>query len=313
LGELAYEWDDLEGALAYTQQSIELSRQWGNSDTLCNGLLTLAQVQMAWGDLEAASAALREAKDLSTDLAMTPLFAMQLDTRRVRLWLVQGSVDAARRWAEESALAPVNPVYPPETLALARVQLAMGRPQEARDTLREVLRIARNQGLAAVIVETLVLQALVYLAEGSREQALLPLTEALALAEEEQFVRTFVDEGENLASLLTELSRKSPAVAPDYVSELVGAFERDRARRRGSQSLAEPSPGQPPSVLVEPLSERELEILQLVSTGLSNQEIADACFIAVSTVKSHLNNAFGKLNVKNRIQAVARAKGLGLL
>jgi LuxR family maltose regulon positive regulatory protein len=227
--------------------------------------------------------------------------------------LAEGNIDAARRWADESAMAPVNPVYPPETLALARVQLALEQPELAKDTLRQVLRIARAQGIGAVVIEALVLQALAYSAQGAREQALLPLTEALALAEGERFVRTFVDEGEALASLLAELRRKSPAVEPSYVTHLLRTFETDRARRRSSESPAGPAPDLPAPILVEPLSERELEIIRLVSAGLSNQEIADACFIAVSTVKSHLNNAFGKLDVKNRTQAVAQAKRLGLL
>jgi LuxR family maltose regulon positive regulatory protein len=313
LAEVAYEWNDLEGALAYAQQSVELSRQWGNSDTLCSGLLTLAQVQLALGKLEAASAALGEAEASSADRAMTPLFAMQLGTGWVRLWMAQGNMDAARHWAQDGALVPLNPIYPRETLALAHVHLALGQPGAAQDTLDKVLQTSLNQNLTAVVVETLALQSLAYQAQGASEQALAALDKALSLAEGERFVRTFVDQGEPLASLLVELSQKSPATTPAYVAQLLEAFDEEHARRGGLEAPTSTPSGQTPSPLVELLSERELEILQLVAEGLSNQEIADACFIAVSTVKSHLNHAFGKLNAKSRTQAVAQAKELGLL
>ena len=102
-------------------------------------------------------------------------------------------------------------------------------------------------------------------------------------------------------------------MTPTYIARLLASFEEHRARISPSEQQPVFPFGQPPFRLVEPFSEHELEILRIVAAGLSNQEIADECYIAVSTVKSHLNNAFGKLNARSRIQAAVRAKELGLL
>jgi len=132
------------------------------------------------------------------------------------------------------------------------------------------------------------------------DRALSALCRALSLAEPEGYVRTFVDEGEPMAHLLRlSLSR---GIAPDYVARLLAAFDQE----------IEPEPPGMQS-LVEPLTERELDVLRLIVAGLSNPEIADELVIAVSTVKTHINHIFGKLGVDRRTQAVARAQELSLL
>ena len=137
-------------------------------------------------------------------------------------------------------------------------------------------------------------------AQGDTVQALGALEQALTLAEPEGYVRTFIDEGEPMAKLLRRAL--SEGIAPSYVSRLLAAFGETAEPR---STVAQP--------LVEPLSERELEVLRLIAAGLSNAEIAEELFIAVSTVKSHINHIYGKLGATNRIQAVAQAQELGLL
>ena len=129
---------------------------------------------------------------------------------------------------------------------------------------------------------------------------------ALALAEPEGYVRLFVDEGTPMARLLYEaLSRE---IVPDYVQRLLGAFPADEP------VMAEASqPHGPDSELIEPLSERELEILQLIAEGLTNQEIASKLYLSLNTVKAHTRNIYGKLDVHRRTEAVARARALGVL
>jgi LuxR family maltose regulon positive regulatory protein len=132
------------------------------------------------------------------------------------------------------------------------------------------------------------------------------LERALSLAQPEGYVRIFVDEGEPMARLLTiALSR---GIAPDYVRRLLAAFpttEPERAAPQKPQALA--------SDLIEPLSERELEVLQLIAEGLTNREIASRLFLALNTVKAHTRNIYGKLDVHSRTQAIARTQALGLL
>jgi LuxR family maltose regulon positive regulatory protein len=131
------------------------------------------------------------------------------------------------------------------------------------------------------------------------------LERALSLAEPEGFVRTFVDEGEPMARLLQQAAARG--IAPDYVSRLLAVLG---ARETDSASV----PASPGAIsLVEPLTDRELEVLQLIGEGYSNQEIAEALVITLNTVKKHASGIYGKLGVHNRTQAVVRAQELGLL
>jgi LuxR family maltose regulon positive regulatory protein len=144
------------------------------------------------------------------------------------------------------------------------------------------------------------LQALALQAKGEIDKAVLALEQALSLAEPERFIRTFVDEGEMMERLLRQAL--SQGVAPDYVTMLLAAM-----RETDVISQAKDQP------LSDPLSERELEVLRLIAAGFSNREIAQQLVIAVSTVKSHINHIYGKLDVNSRTQAVARAQALDIL
>ncbi len=150
------------------------------------------------------------------------------------------------------------------------------------------------------LIKMLALQALALETQGNLDQALSALERALSLAEPEGYVRTFVDEGEPMARLLRRVL--SRGIAPNYVARLLAAFGKEA-------KLTSPAM----ESLIEPLSERELQVLRLIVAGLSNSEIAQELVIAVSTVKSHVNHIYGKLGVKSRTQAVARAQALGLL
>jgi LuxR family maltose regulon positive regulatory protein len=150
------------------------------------------------------------------------------------------------------------------------------------------------------VIEILVLQALAFHILGDLDQALSALHRALSLAEPEGYVRTFIDEGQVMAGLLRQAMTQG--IAPGYVGKLLAA---------SGDSPLPPAPAAQP--LAEPLSDRELEVLRLVAAGLSNREIAAELVIAVSTVKSHINHIYGKLDVKSRTQAVARGRLLGLL
>jgi LuxR family maltose regulon positive regulatory protein len=156
------------------------------------------------------------------------------------------------------------------------------------------------------VIEILALQALAHEAQGDIPSAITPLQRALVLAEPEGYVRIFVDEGQPMARLLYEAL--SLGIAPDYARRLLAAFpvaDPEQAAPLGTQALK--------SDLIEPLSERELEVLQLIAEGLTNPEIASRLFLALNTVKGHSRNIYGKLNVHSRTQAISRAQALGLL
>jgi ATP/maltotriose-dependent transcriptional regulator MalT len=153
---------------------------------------------------------------------------------------------------------------------------------------------------------TLALESLVHEATGEKDRALVPLKNAVIHAAQGGFVRIFVDEGPPIARLLYEAVTRG--IVPDYARRLLAAFpvaEPERADPAETQALN--------SGLVEPLSERELEVLELIAKGLTNPEIASRLFLTLNTVKTHARNIYGKLGVHNRTQAVARSQELGLL
>ena len=152
------------------------------------------------------------------------------------------------------------------------------------------------------VIEILALLALAHAAQGDIPLALVSLERAVTLSEPEGYVRLFVDEGPPMAHLLQEAA--SRGIAPGYTRRLLAAF---------SPESEHPGPSIPQSVLVEPLSERELEVLQHIAEGFTNQEIADRLYLSLYTVKAHARNIYGKLDVNNRAQAVARARELGVL
>ncbi len=241
---------------------------------------------------------------------MRPIAAL-----KTRVWLAQGRLAEARGWVQEQGLTAhddLSYLREFEHVTLARVLLAAYKHDdladhsmlEAVELLDRMLKAAQQGGRTGSAIEILVLQALAHEAQGSISPALAPLERALTLAEPEGYVRIFVDEGRPMARLLYEaLSR---GVRPEYVSQLLAALPVAEhvtpSRSRGSESD-----------LLEPLSERELEVLQLIAEGLTNREIATRLYLSLHTVKVHARNIYGKLGIKSRTQAVARGKALGIL
>ena len=197
-------------------------------------------------------------------------------------------------------------LYEMQYRALARILIAQGRLDETATLLQRLLEIAETGGQTSRTIEILMLQALAFQAGDDITQAMAALERALTLAEPGGFVRVFVDEGPPMARLLYEAAARG--IASDYSRRLLAAFpvvELEQTRPSKTQA--------PKSELVEPLSERELEVLQLIAAGLTNPEIASRLFLALNTVKAHTRNIYGKLNVHSRTQAVARSQELGLL
>jgi LuxR family maltose regulon positive regulatory protein len=178
------------------------------------------------------------------------------------------------------------------------------------DMLDRLLALAEQATRIHSVIEILTLRALAWQAQGEVHAALTDLERALALAAPEGYVRSFVDEGVSMATLLAQIVARESTVAT-YAEGLLGAFPKTNAQGVRTESHAAFNPQS--SDLVEPLSRRELEILRLIAAGHSNQAIADTLIVAVSTVKKHINNIYSKLAVQSRTQALAHARQLNLL
>ena len=158
------------------------------------------------------------------------------------------------------------------------------------------------------VIEIRLLQALAYQMAQEETEALNTLSEAVRLAEPEGYIRRFVDEGTPMENLLYRLRKRDLKNGPTpYLDTLLAAFQQERMTRVQSEERAQAQ------ALPEPLSKRELEVLQLLARGASNQEIAQELVIALDTVKRHVSHIFSKLGVNNRVQTVRQAQILGLL
>lgn len=309
MAELLYERGDLDGAERHLKEGIELGKRGSEVKVLVLGYVNLARVLMARGDAEHSLIKIQEAWRLAqwTSAGAWP----PVDAWRARLLLAQGDVVSAARWSREYGKSEDYLSYPRilERITMARILLAQNKVGEALDSLEELLEAAESKERMGHVIEVLMLQALAYEAQGATARALAALERSLALAEPEGYVRTFVDEGAPMAALLPKLlEERRDGASPWYVDRLLTQILADAAASEGRSPRRTDG-----SSLLEPLSERELEVLQLIADGLSNREIAQRLFVSVGTVKAHVNHVYGKLLVRSRTQAVARARELQLI
>jgi LuxR family maltose regulon positive regulatory protein len=297
-----YERNDLREAKRCATIGLELSKQAGSVDTIEDGYFNLALLHHALGNRVESLQAIQEVENVAQRGGHDHWMAKTLATRSW-WWLKQGNMAAAAHCAQQSSLRAAGGTdYVREyaEVAGARLLIAQDRPGEALSLLGRLREVAEAAGRMKSAIKILVLQALAFQTGDDSEQALSALGRALSLAEPEGYVRTFVDEGEPMVELLRRALTQG--IAPNYVAQLLAAF-------------GEEVELMPPAMesMIEPLTERELEVLRLIVAGLSNPEIADELFIAVSTVKSHVNHIYGKLAVNSRTQAVLKAQELRLL
>jgi LuxR family maltose regulon positive regulatory protein len=329
LGGIYREWDDLETAAHHLLEGTDLCTQVGYILDQIVGYVTLARVRQARGDEGSAGEALQNAMHLSQKMRGYVYAQRWVEDCQVRLWTAQRRLDAVARWVVQSELRvddEINFLRELEHLILARALVALGRErpacghlEDARKLLARLLEVAEAAGWMGKAIEILALQAVAYWACGDAERALIALQRALTLAEPEGYVRVFVDEGLPIARLLYRALARDMVRGPTlgYARRLLAAFKDttqvDRPATRADLSSEVRFASSCREVGLEPLSERELEVLRLIAEGLTNREIAFRLTLAQSTVKVHTRNIYGKLDVHSRVQAAARARDLGLL
>jgi LuxR family maltose regulon positive regulatory protein len=306
LGRVLYERNDLAGAREALAPSVGQLVGFSFKRPQIFALVLLARVTLALGEAdetrELLDRAWRVIQKNQLKQVMIPAAAL-----RARMLLQMGDVETAKQWAatvEVPASDPLNPALEYDYITVARVCLAQGRIADARQLLARLRPPAEAAGRVARAIEILALQAVAAWAQQGSGEAMAALERALALGEPEGFVRSFVDEGEPMRAMLERV----PGERQAYARRLLAAFEPAPAAHPAAQPA--PAPGAP---LLEPLRDRELEVLRLIAEGYSNQEISGKLVVGVSTVKTHINHLFQKLGVSSRTQAIARGRELGLL
>ena len=293
LARIYHEWNELDAALHHWRQSVPLAQQIERMGRPVACDLVLARLRLAQGGVAEAAALLAKADQEVRRNGFTQL-APEVAAGRVLILIRQGDLAAAGQLAQAHGLP----------MSQARVLLAQGDSSAALEALEPFRRQAEEKGWPDQRLRAVVLQALARHANGERDEALRSLGEALALAEPNGFVRTFIDEGDPMAELLAEAVAQ--AIMPGYAAALL------KALRAGEKTDEQPSPDSV-GASIEALTRRELEVLQLVAQGLSNEEIGERLFLSLSTVKGHNQKIFEKLQVQRRTEAVARARELHLL
>jgi LuxR family maltose regulon positive regulatory protein len=306
MSELLCEGNDLGAALQHLATSTELGEHAGLPQNAYRSRVALARMRQAQGDLASAEDLLDEAErvytgDYSPDVR--PVAAL-----RARVHLAQGKVGDALAWAHERHLSPTDAlsyVHEFEHITLARALLARdaaarsdGPRYEATRLLERLLAAAKEGQRTGRVIEIMVLLALAHQARADVPAALASLEPALTLAEPEGYVRVFLDEGLPMTTLLRAAAQQGPA--RDYARHLLA-----------SDSSTAPN-AQVQRGLVDPLSERELQVLRLLRTDLSGPDIARELFVSLNTMRTHTKNIYVKLGVNNRRAAVSRAEELDL-
>ncbi|MCH8093838.1 MAG: tetratricopeptide repeat protein [Chloroflexi bacterium] len=307
MSELHRERGDLETATQHLLKSKEPGERAGLPENRYRWCVAMARIKEAQGDLDGALDLLHEAERLYIRDAVPnvrPIAAL-----KTRIWVAQGRLAEALAWAQEQELTvedELSYLREFEHITLARLLIAQHsserkeRPiHEAMELLKRLLKAAEEGERTGSVIEILVQQALAHQSQGDTSLALAPLERALTLAEPEGYIRIFVDEGPPIAALLREAAKNG--IVPNYISQLLRAFGKAEGRTPVTQ------------LLIEPLSERELEVLRLLGTELNGPEIASQLTVSLNTMRTHTKNIYNKLGVNNRQAAVRRAEELDLL
>ena len=343
MSEILRERNDLHAATQHLLRSKEMGEHTGFPENRYRWRVAMARIRHAQGDLEGALEMLDEAERLyMSDFSpnVHPIAAW-----KTRVWVAQGRLAEALGWARKQGLSAedeLSYLREFEHITLARILLARygsdhidSAIHEAIGLLERLLKAAQEGGRMGSVIEILLLQALAQHMQGDIPAALLPLGQALTLAEPEDYVRIFLDEGEPMRLLIEDLrgkivdgsfavSQSQPMELLPYIERLLRSFSTGQTAttdQQHSPALApvgrrlgvQVSPILPIENLVEPLSQRELEVLRLLKTELSGPEIARELTIALSTVRTHTESIYSKLNVKTRRAAVKRAIELNLI
>lgn len=315
MGDPLREWnrlDDAEelltGGMEYFEKEMQVP-----ADEVTYSYVILARLKQGRGEYSQGLETLEAFRQLARQRYYMPLLLDHVTAVKAQIELAQGDLAAAVGWAEKSGLSTGDAELPylreREYLTLARVRIAQGRADmkgpflhDALYLLDRLLADAEAKARMNSVLEILILQALALQALGDSDGAHTTLKRALTLAAPEGYIRLFVDEGEPMQTMLRQLHLQRPDSAQGYVATLLSAF-------RGQPVSSIPHPG----LLVEPLTEREREVLQLLLEGASNREIARRLILSINTVKRHNYNICGKLGVHSRTQAIVKARTLNLI
>ena len=303
LGSIMVEWNDVDEAISLLERSTALIARGEDLIALQMSYAFMGRALFARGELDRAQEIIHTMAHLAAEADVGPWISHWILGLRLQMFLAREDLSSAARLAERAGLSlDEDPTYPREMAysPLVQLSIAQGRPGATLGLLGRLLHAAENAGRIGRVIATLALRAAALEARGDVDRAMADLARALSLAEPEGYVRVFVEQGPVMVALLRRAATRG--IAPRYATRLLGAFD-----------LPSPDQGRSDQPLIEPLTERELEVLHALASDLTMAEIGEQLFVARSTIRSHTKSIYGKLNVHSRREAVRRARALGLL
>ncbi len=304
IGRILHQWNQLDDAFRLIVKGVALCRDWNVADILGLSLYELAHIHQSLGAQDKVYESLEEAANVMA--AISSWGGKIAAAHQAKFDLARGDIRSAESWAQSNDIASNSEIEfyrDNEYILLAQVLYAQKRYDESRSLAERITQKAHELGKRHLELEGLILLALVFSAQGNHDQAFAHLETAFSISEPQGYIRIYVDQGQPMAQLLYQALKQD--LSPSYVQKLLAAFPVDKPAREEIH--------QAQSSQVEPLSEREIEVLELMAEGLTYQGIADNLFISPHTVKTHSRNIYAKLDVGNRTLAIGKARTLGIL
>ncbi len=311
LSSLYLEWNNTREALRLAKEGIQICRRWGYQDFLYDGLLKLADVFLAIGDKDSALSTVREAKDV---------FSSNPNSSRVQgqeamVNLARGDLESASKWAESCGLNPNDDIdffHRFTYMYYASILQEQGNLWEASGVLERLGNIFEQVGAITLLLETLSQRIIILSKMSEDEQALSLLQRALDLARPEGFARVFTSKGPKMLRILRIAA--SRGIDTEYIKKLIPAFSSTGVSIGSIRSPASKAHLELiRSGMLEPLSERELQVVRLLQSAMTSEEISRELFVSVNTARTHIRNIYGKLAVHSRIEAIQKARELNLI
>jgi LuxR family maltose regulon positive regulatory protein len=310
LGMIFCEWNDIDEGIRLLNKGVELSELGRDPVIVASCQVGLLRALMYRMDIAGALKLMENINERAGNFALPPWITNTISALNVFFWLGSGNLNAALQWAQERGLSiddKLDGLHELEYIALAHILIAQNKMDEADRLLQRLIENAKAGDRVYMMIEMRLMRAMIFKAKQDTAAVLAELKLALSLAEPGGLIMIFVSKGKPVAELLEEIlavkkrdhDATKAGFSLSYLKKLLSVFKA----------------ATPPKIegLMDPISERELEVLYLIAAGLSNREIADKLFISLNTVKTHTKNINSKLDVNSRIKAVARAKELGLL